>query len=60
MTTTITQCDKHIAKASAISTVFGMNIDEQFTFCMECEQNIERWADSANIYSKWSEWKVSN
>ena len=60
MTTTITQCDKHIAKASAISTTYGMVFDEQFTFCMECEQNIERWADADNIYSKWTEWKVSN
>ena len=60
MTTTITQCVTHTPKMSAISSVFGMNIDEQFTFCTECEQNIERWADSANPYSKWSSWKVSN
>lgn len=55
-----TVCEKHTPKTSAISTVSGMNIDEQFTFCTTCEQNIERWADGFNPYSRWSEWKVSN
>lgn len=60
MTTTITQCAKHTPKVSAISTVCGMVFDEQFTFCTECEQNIERWANADNPYSRWSDWKVSN
>jgi hypothetical protein len=60
MTTTITQCVTHTPKTSAISTVCNMAFDEQFTFCTECEQNIERWADADNPYSRWSDWKVSN
>jgi hypothetical protein len=36
-----------------------MAFDEQFTFCTECEQNIERWADIDNPFSPWSKWKVS-
>ena len=59
-TLTTTVCTMHTPFMSAISTVFGMNIDEQFTFCTECEQNIERWADSSDPYSGWSKWKVSN
>ena len=60
MTTLTTVCEMHTPKTSAISTVCGMNFDEQFTFCTTCEQNIERWADASNEYSKWSTWKVSN
>jgi hypothetical protein len=50
----------HTPCLSAISTVSNMSFDEQYTFCMECEQNIERWADVSNPYSGWSKWKVSN
>ena len=57
--TIITVCESHTPQMSAISSVFGMCFDEQFTFCTECEQNIERWADSDNPYSGWSKWKVS-
>jgi hypothetical protein len=52
-------CDTHIPFMSAISTVSNMSFDEQYTFCTECEQNIERWADMSNPYSPWSKWKVS-
>jgi hypothetical protein len=53
-------CDTHTPNMSAISTVCNMAFDEQYTFCIECEQNIERWADIDNPYSSWSNWKVSN
>jgi hypothetical protein len=53
-------CDTHTPQMSAISTVCNMAFDEQYTFCVECEQNIERWADIDNPYSGWSKWKVSN
>lgn len=59
-TLTTTVCEMHTPQMSAISTVCGMNFDEQFTFCTTCEQNIERWADIDNPFSKWSKWKVSN
>jgi hypothetical protein len=55
-----TVCDTHTPQMSAISTVCNMAFDEQFTFCIECEQNIERWADIDNPFSPWSKWKVSN
>ena len=53
-------CDTHTPNMSAISTVCNMAFDEQYTFCIECEQNIERWADIDNPYSSWSKWKASN
>ena len=55
-----TVCEVHTPYAPAISTLSNMAFDEQFTFCTECEQNIERWADIENPFSKWSKWKVSN
>ena len=57
---TIIKCDNHTPQISAISSTYNMCFDEEFTFCTECEQNIERWADADAPYSKWSEWKVSN
>jgi hypothetical protein len=57
---TIIKCDNHTPQISAISTVCNMAFDEQYTFCINCEQNIERWADMSNPYSPWSNWKVSN
>lgn len=60
MTTTITQCVTHTPNMSAISNTSNMCFEEQFTFCTECEQNIERWADLDNPFSSWSKWKVSN
>lgn len=60
MNSTITQCVSHTPQMSAISYTSNMCFEEQFTFCVECEQNIERWADLDNPYSSWSKWKVSN
>jgi len=60
MTTLTTVCVTHTPHVPAISTVSNMSFDEQYTFCTECEQNIERWADVSNPYSAWSKWKVSN
>jgi hypothetical protein len=60
MTTLTTVCTVHTPHVPAISTVSNMAFDEQYTFCTECEQNIERWADMSNPYSAWSKWKVSN
>lgn len=60
MTTQTIVCKVHTPNLSAISSTYNMSFDEQFTFCVECEQNIERWADADNPYSKWSDWKVSN
>ncbi len=53
------KCIEHKPMLSAISNTSNMCFEEQFTFCMECEQNIERWADLDNPYSSWSNWKVS-
>lgn len=58
-TLTTTVCEMHTPQTSAISTVYEINVDLQFTFCTTCEQNIERWADTDNPYSPWSKWKVS-
>lgn len=55
-----TVCEVHTPQISAISNVYNMSFDEQYTFCTTCEQNIERWADASNPYAKWSSWKVSN
>jgi len=43
---------------SAISEVG----DDQFTFCTECENNIERWYNDTDPerLPMWSDWKVSN
>ena len=54
------KCVEHTPQMSAISIVCNMSFDEQYTFCTECEQNIERWADASNPYAPWSKWKVSN
>ena len=47
----------HTPYMSAISEV----ADTQYTFCTECENNIERWyIDSdGDRLSMWSEWRVS-
>jgi len=35
--------------------------DEQFTFCQDCENNIERWYDDTDPerLPMWSRWKVT-
>jgi hypothetical protein len=32
----------HTPHMEAISTTYGMGVDVQYTFCEECEQNIDR------------------
>ena len=57
MTTLNTLCKDHSPMVSAISNVG----DEQFTFCVDCEQNIERWYNDTDPerLPMWTEWKVS-
>jgi len=57
MTTLNTLCKDHSPMVSAISNVG----DEQFTFCVDCEQNIERWYDDTDPerLPMWTDWKVS-
>lgn len=58
MTTTINKaCMYHAPMKSAISEVS----DVQYTFCTECEQNIERWYNDTDPerLPMWTEWKVS-
>jgi hypothetical protein len=52
-----TVCKEHTPNKSAISEVR----DEQFTFCIDCEQNIERWYDDTDYerLPMWTDWKVS-
>jgi len=40
----ITVCKSHVPNKSAISEV----ADTQFTFCEECENNIERWYNDSD------------
>jgi hypothetical protein len=55
--TTLTLCKDHSPMVSAISEIG----DEQFTFCMNCENNIERWYDDTDYerLPMWTDWKVS-
>ncbi len=58
MTTLTTKCVKHIPFVPAISTIaHDFDSDSQFTFCQECEQNIERFSfyddDRGSIYTQW-------
>ena len=55
--TTLTLCKDHSPMVSAISNVG----DEQFTFCQDCEQNIERWYNDTDPerLPMWTDWKVS-
>ena len=55
--TTLTKCLEHNPMKSAISNVG----DEQFTFCQDCEQNIERWYNDTDPerLPMWTDWKVS-
>ena len=57
MTTTITMCKEHTPNKSAISNVG----DEQFTFCENCESNIERFYDDSDYerLPMWTDWDVS-
>ena len=57
MTITITMCKEHTPNISAISEIG----DEQFTFCENCENNIERFYDYGDIevLPMWTDWYVS-
>ena len=57
MTITITMCKEHTPNISAISEIG----DEQFTFCENCESNIERFYDYGDIevLPMWTDWYVS-
>jgi hypothetical protein len=50
-------CVEHNPMKSAISEVS----DTQYTFCQDCEQNIERWYDDTDPerLPMWRDWKVS-
>ena len=59
-TLTITKCSpfsEHNPMKSAISEIG----DEQFTFCQDCEQNIERWYNDTDPerLPEWTRWQVS-
>jgi len=59
-TLTITKCSEfseHNPMKSAISEIG----DEQFTFCQDCENNIERWYDDTDPerLPMWTRWKVT-
>ena len=55
--TTLTKTKEHNPMLSAISSVG----DEQFTFCQDCEQNIERYYDYGDIelLPMWTDWYVT-
>ncbi len=57
MTSLNTMCKTHIPFVPAISEI----ADTQFTFCMECENNIERWYNDTDPerLPMWSDWNVS-
>jgi hypothetical protein len=56
MITLNTMCREHNPMKSAISEV----LDTQYTFCQDCEQNIERWYDDTDPerLPMWTEWRV--
>ena len=51
------KCVEHNPMKSAISEIG----DEQFTFCQDCENNIERWYNDTDPerLPMWSDWKIS-
>ena len=55
--TTLTTCKEHNPMLSAISNVG----DEQFTFCQDCEQNIDRFYiyDDYDRLPFWTNWSVT-
>ena len=57
MTTLNTMCREHTPNKSAISNVG----DEQFTFCENCENNIERWYDDTDPerLPMWTDWYLT-
>ena len=57
MTILTTVCKEHTPMTSAISEVS----DNQYTFCMDCENNIERYYYDSDPeqFPMWTDWKVS-
>lgn len=57
MTTLNTMCKEHNPFIPAISEIN----DTEFTFCQDCENNIERWYDDTDPerLPMWSDWKLS-
>ena len=57
MTQLITVCKEHTPNKIAISEY----ADTQFTFCENCENNIERWYNDTDPerLPMWPDWKVS-
>jgi len=57
MTTLNQVCKTHTPNKSAISIVDDM----RYTFCEDCEQNIESWYDDTDYerLPMWRDWKVS-
>ena len=57
MTILTTVCKEHTPNKPAISEV----VDTQFTFCQDCENNIERWYNDTDPerLPEWTDWKVS-
>jgi hypothetical protein len=57
MITLNTLCKDHNPMVSAISEIG----DEQFTFCMDCENNIERYYYDSDPeqFPMWTDWYVS-
>jgi hypothetical protein len=52
-----TVCVEHNPMVSAISEVS----DTQYTFCMDCENNVERYYYDSDPeqFPTWTDWKVS-
>ena len=59
--TTLTNTHTHTPHMESISTIYGMGVDTQFTFCEECEQNIERdyFYDDYDVLPYFTKWGVS-
>jgi hypothetical protein len=57
MTSLNTMCKEHTPFVPAISIVEDM----RYTFCEECENNIESWYDDTDDerLPMWRDWKVS-
>jgi hypothetical protein len=56
-TSTLTVCKEHTPMVSAISEVG----DNQYTFCMDCENNIERYYYDSDPeqFPMWTDWYVT-
>jgi hypothetical protein len=57
MTTLNTLCKEHSPMLSAISEI----ADTQYTFCMNCENNVERYYYDSDPeqFPMWTDWYVS-